>query len=382
MRLMTLPAVGGRAASMVSRPVHVCFVIDRLGRAGTESQLLALLENLDRARIQPSLCLLNGADAISRSLLPDNCPTIDLRLEKLTRPAAIVAAVRLAGFWRRQRVDVVQTYFLDSTYFAVPLARLCGIRQIVRVRNNTGYWQTPTHRWLGRVLGRLCRVTLTNSEDGRQAVLGCERLAPDRVQVLENGIDLARFPDIRPPNTGQATVRIGVVANLRPVKNIDGLIRVAANLCRQNTRVHFVVAGEGPSRQGLEEEIRTAGLGSRFRLMGAVDDVPAFLASVDVAVLCSHSESMSNAILEYMAAGRAIVATDVGANARLVRDGREGLIVPPRDEKALAQGILRLLSDPPLALELGAAARRRAGAAFSRAAMVRRFEDFFVSLVK
>ncbi|MBO0697657.1 MAG: glycosyltransferase, partial [Zavarzinella sp.] len=142
----------------------------------------------------------------------------------------------------------------------------------------------------------------------------------------------------------------------------------------------FEVAGEGEQRPELERLIREARLVDRFQLLGPVHDVPSFLTGLDVAVLPSHSESMSNALLEYMAAGRAIVATDVGSNARLVRPGCEGLIVPPGDDGALQVAIFRYLESPPLARALGAAARLRAGE-FGREAMVRRFEDFFVSLV-
>ena len=110
-----------------TRPVSVCFVIDRLSRAGTETQLLALIRQFDRNRVRPSLCLLNGDDPESRELLPADCPTLVLRLGRMASLAAPGAATRLAAFWRRNRVDVVQTYFLDSGYFAVPLARLCGI---------------------------------------------------------------------------------------------------------------------------------------------------------------------------------------------------------------------------------------------------------------
>lgn len=367
------------AAAAGKRPVSVCFVIDRLGRAGTEGQLLALLQNLDRRTVRSSLCVLRGGGANAQSLGPAGCPVLDLGLGKLSSLRAIPAATRLAAFWRRHRVDVVQTYFLDSTYFAAPLARLCGVRHVVRVRNNTGYWLTPGHRRLGRLAGRLCSRTLTNSEDGRRA-LAAEGIPPSRVNVIENGVDLDRFPPAPPPDTGRAIVRVGAVANLRPVKNIDGLLRATAIVGRSDPRVRLDVAGAGDLRPELEEQIRRSGLEDTVRLLGSVGDVPGFLAGLDVAVLPSHSESMSNALLEYMAAGRAIVATDVGSNARLVRPGREGLIVPSGDDTALAGAIQRYLRSPPLAREFGAAARGRARD-FSREATVRRFEDFFLSLV-
>jgi glycosyltransferase involved in cell wall biosynthesis len=378
MRLLSLPFP--LALSPARRPVSVCFVIDRLSRAGTESQLLALLRHLDRRRVEPSLCLLNGDDPESQALLPSGCPVLNLRLRRLASVATPAAAARLAAFWRRHRVEVVQTYFLDSTYLAAPLARLCGIRNVVRVRNNDGYWLTRRHRWFGQAMGRLAHVTLTNSEAARQAVLDAEALSPSRVQVIENGVEVERFATPRPPDTGRSAVRVGAVANLRLVKNIDGLIRVAADICRNDHRVRFEVAGEGNQRPALDQHIRAAGLSDRFVLRGAVDDVPGFLSGLDIAVLPSHSESMSNALLEYMAAGRAIVATDVGANAQLVRHEREGLIVPARSEPALRGAILQLLENPELARTFGDAARRRVEAEFGRAAMVRRFETFFESL--
>jgi glycosyltransferase involved in cell wall biosynthesis len=378
---LSLPAFLQQRQTASHRPVHVCFVIDRLSRAGTETQLLALIRNLDRDRVRPHLCLLNGEDAESTSLRPQDCPTLLLGLNKLIGVGSLPAAARLAAFWRRHRTDVVQTYFKDSTYFAAPLARLCGIRKVVRVRNNVGYWLTPSHRLLGRIIGRLT-TTLTNSEDARQSVVQSERLAPRRVQVLENGVDVERFQHTPLPDTSQAVVKVGAVANLRPVKNIDGLIRVAANICRNDGRVEFHIAGEGNERARLNAQIGTAGLAGRFVLHGSVVDVPKFLTSLDVAVLCSHSESMSNALLEYMAAGRAIVATDVGSNARVARDEQEALIVPPRDDRAVEIAITRYLRDPPLARRFGEAARMRAQSEFSREAMVRRFEEFFTTLVK
>lgn len=378
MHVLTSPQRLARPAT--NRPVSVCFIIDRLSRAGTETQLLALLRHLDRSRVRPSLCLLNGTSAECQSLLPVNCPVLDLRLRRLASLATPTAVARLAAFWRRHRVEVVQTYFLDSTYLGVPLARLCGVRRVVRVRNNAGYWLTPGHRRLGRLMGRLADVTLTNSGDARRSVLSTERLPDARVRVIENGVDLDRFPSVRPPDTCGSVVRIGAVANLRPVKNIDGLIRVATDICRNDHRIQFEVAGEGEQRTALEAQIGANGLSSQFMLRGSVDDIPAFLGGLDVAVLPSHSESMSNALLEYMAAGRAIVATDVGSNARLVRHGREGLVVRPADDRALADAVRQLVDHPELARTLGTAARRRAESCFSRAAMVPQFEAFYESL--
>src|SRR5262249_6636053 len=122
-------------------------------------------------------------------------------------------------------------------------------------------------------------------------------------------------------------------------------------------------------------------LGERFVLRGSVSDVAGFLRTVDIAVLPSHSEGMSNALLEYMSAGRAVIATAVGANPKLIQHGRSGLIVPPGDEAGLVEAIGQLLAHPLRAAAFGAAARTRVEAEYSRDAMRRRFEEFYRGLV-
>src|SRR5204863_5523296 len=125
-----------------------------------------------------------------------------------------------------------------------------------------------------------------------------------------------RFNRFLFPDTSKPRVRVGCVANLRPVKNIDGLMRAAKDALAKHPRLVFEVAGDGEQRAELERLHADLGLGDRFILRGSVADVAGFLRTVDIAVLPSHTEGMSNALLEYMAAGRAVVATDVGANAR------------------------------------------------------------------
>jgi L-malate glycosyltransferase len=260
----------------------------------------------------------------------------------------------------------------------VPLARLAGIRRIVRVRNNLGHWLTPAHRLLGRITGRLADVTLTNCEPARQALLSVEGGPGRKVVVLENGVDLDRFTALPPANN--PAPRIGVVANLRPVKGVDMFIRAAARLVSEYPWATFHIAGKGEQRPVLEQLIGELGLTGRVTLHGAVADVPAFLAGLDVAVLPSHAEGMSNAVLEYLAAGRPVVATEVGANAHLLGGGAFGLLVPPGSPKALAGGIGQLLADPAKAARLAAAGRLHVRDQYSRDAMRRRFEDFYEHL--
>lgn len=362
------------------RPVRVSFLIDRLSHGGTESQLLALIEHLNREVVEPNLVLLDGSDQVSQSLEPNDCPTLRLGLTTLKNPIATsYAADRLRRFWKVHRVEIVQTYFLDSTYFGVPLARACGIKHVIRVRNNVGHWLTPSHVALGRLMGRLAHRTLTNSEPGRLAILRAEGGSHGKLVVLENGVDLERFIHLSPPQFDSSTT-IGTVANLRSVKGLDILVHAAKNLLQRIPHLNFEVAGEGPQRSDLEKMIQDYEIQNRFRLIGQANDVPEFLSNIDVAVLPSRAEGMSNAILEFMAAARPIVATDVGANRQLLDNGKCGLIVEPNDPQALADALEQIVVNPILSSHLAVSARRRAVEHYSRAAMRQRFEAFYQRL--
>jgi glycosyltransferase involved in cell wall biosynthesis len=314
----------------------------------------------------------------------------------------------LARFLRRQRIDVLQVYFPDSTYFGVPVARFAQVPRIVCTRNNIGYWTTALHRRLGRFCHRLSAGLVANCQACSQAVTKGEGLSPRRIAVLENGVDLSRFPEPRWPyssvpmpepvpfplplqesstRTGRGTdspnysARIGITANLRPVKALDVFVRAAGELTETHPQVTFHIAGEGGLRLELEKLVADLGLTDRIFLPGTIEDVQNFLRDLDIAVLCSKSEGMSNAILEYMAAGKAIVATAVGGNVQLLEHERHGLLVPPGDPHALAEAMRRLLDDPALAIRLARSARERVEERYSRQAMVRRFEDFYEQLL-
>lgn len=370
--------VAMQTMSKSTAPVRVCFVIDDLSRAGTESQLLALIRNADRERVEPSLVLLNGDNAVSQELEPSDCPILRLGIRKLVGRQSWSAAQRLKQFWREHPADLLQAYFLDSAYFTVPIGKVCGIRKVVRVRNNLGYWLSRKHRILGRMIAPWVDVTLTNSQLGVEA-LRAEGTPTDSIVSIENGVDLERFENVSPPMTSSVP-RVGCVANLRQVKNIDGLLRAFRKVVEAVPNAELHIGGDGPEREALQTLQRELGIACHWH--GSVSDVPAFLASIDIAVLPSHSEGMSNALLEYMAAGRAIVATDVGANAYLVDGNSCGRLVPPGSDSALSVAIVELIENPATAQEFASSARQRVTDTFSRAVMCERFVQFYETLIR
>jgi len=146
--------------------------------------------------------------------------------------------------------------------------------------------------------------------------------------------------------------------------------------------VILVIVGEGPERANIEQMCREMQLEESVRLLGNRSDVHNVLHALDVAVLCSDMEAFSNAILEYMAAGKPVVATRVGSVEEQVEEGKTALLVPPRNPKQLADAILQLLRDPDTAAAMGLAGRKRVVRCFSIENMAREREDLFESLLK
>jgi L-malate glycosyltransferase len=378
----TAREVDGRATR--GFPVRVCFVIDNLGLAGTESQLLALINSIMHGgKVEPYLCVLDGASESSQSLEPKQCPVLRLGVWSLHHLSTLAKAWRFARFLRQNHIDVVHCFFPDSTRFAVPVARLAGVRRIVASRRNLGYWMSPWDRRLARLYRRWIDATVANCEACRRAVIEQEGVAPESVVVIPNGIDLGRFARIPAyaPSVNGSPRRVGMVANLRPVKAPDVFVRAAAIVAQSHPDVVFQIAGDGDT-DSARRLARECGVEGRLELLGRVEDVPSFLAGLDVAVLSSHSEGQSNSVLEYMAAGRPIVATAVGGNAELIADHVHGLLVPPGQPQLLAESITRLLSDTKLAEDLAVAGRRVAHEQYSIEAAVRCYEDFYQRFVQ
>lgn len=378
----------GRGASLrhaATQPIRVCYLIDDLGTGGTEGQLLSLIRHLDRQRFAPILCLLRGASARSRAMEPGNCPVIRLGVGSLRHPATASKLFRFARFLRRERVDVLQVYFPDSTCFGTVAAQVTRAPGVLCTRVNLAPARKGTQAWLSRLCHRLADGTIANSMATRAAALQHDGARLPTLHVIENGVEMTRFerlPGLETRVREGRLDRVGLVANLRPVKDPASFVRAASTVCALHRKASFHLAGEGELRPGLERLCADLGIQDRVTFLGDVRDIPGFLAGIDIAVLCSLSEGFSNALLEYMAAGRAIVATAVGGNEQLIRDGVNGLLVPPGAPAELARALRFLLEHPEAALRLGNAAKQDARCRHDAADRARRFEELYVDLGK
>lgn len=356
-------------------------------RGGTERQTLEFLRRMDRRRFRPHLgCLRSVTPALAAT---SPCPVVGFDLPRLRSPRLLKAFAGFVRYCRRHQIRVVHTFNPDSNFIGTLWARLAGLPVVVSSRRNIGWWQTPGDVARLRFLRRFTTHYLANSTAAAAVCRGSERVAARLISVIPNGVDAAEYRR-RDPEGARSLKQswgfppdafvVGAVGNLREVKNHSFFIRAAQRLHQQRPQTRFVVVGEGPLRAQLEREIEAAGLSQKFVLAGTTPDVPQTLAAFDVAVLCSHSESLSNAILEYMAAGLPVVASRVGGITDALKDGVTGLLYPVDDMPLFLAALHRLCDDEDLRRRLGDAASAHVEEHFTWSAVMDRTESLYESL--
>lgn len=274
----------------------------------------------------------------------------------------------LRALVKDRRIDIVHAHEYKTDLIGLILGRVDPVIPLATAHGWTGRSQKelrlyyPADRW---VLARYPRVVAVSSEI-RDALVR-SGVNAERVSVVLNGIDPQAFSRKREPvaeararfGFGKEAVVVGAVGRLEPQKNFPLLLRAFGSLVQEFPRAVLAVGGDGSLRAELETMVSRLNLNSRCRLLGHVDDISALHHALDLFVQSSDYEGTPNAVLEAMALETPVVATDVGGTAELARDGLEALIVPPRDETALAQAMRRALHDPCAAAERARAARRR-----------------------
>ena len=280
------------------------------------------------------------------------------------RPAAVAETVKLAQWLRGERIDLVHAHDFYAALLAVPAARLAGV-PVAMSRLDLVHWHGHARHLAFAAASHAADVVVANCQAVRDLVVHVERVSPEKVVVIRNGLDVARFDALRAaplqaplPDTGDTPLAV-LVANMRhEVKRQEDFLAAFALVRRGVPEAQALLVGEGRRAGELARLARELGLAEAVHFLGARQDVPAVLARATFGVLCSRQEGLSNAIMEGMAAGLPMVVTDAGGNAELVEDGARGFVVPPERPEALAQAMLRVLADPARARRMGQAARR------------------------
>jgi L-malate glycosyltransferase len=367
-----------------SLPIPIAIVLTSFDPGGTEHQMTELVRRLDPRLFTVHVVSLSGRGALRARIESAVASITDFPLRSFKSPSTLRQLARFARWCRDHHVRAVLACDFYANVFALPGAALAGVPVRLGARRDVFMPErTPAQQLLQRLAYQLAHRVVGNSSAAVEQLI--EEGVPDfRIVNIANGIDLARFgaaEPAAPASRDRSKNRrvITTVANLRPGKGHDVLLKAAARVVRRVPDVQFQIVGDGPRRRELEHLASALRISAQVSFLGHRDDVPAVLEQSDIFAFPSFMEASPNAVIEAMAAGLPIVATRVGGIPEVVEHERNGLLVPPGDDRALASAILRLIERPELATQLADAARQTVHGRFSFDRMVNEFQELFVS---
>jgi len=373
---------------------NVLHIIDSFDRGGTESQMAQLVRLLhDSERHRVSVACLRGTGVLREEIERLNLGEIaEYPLRNLYGTVFMKQVRRFARDLRAHKIEVLHAHGLYTNVFGLAAASLARVPARIASRRETGGLRDGARRWLERQSFRLAHAVVANAEAVRRDLVE-EGVPGSKVVVIHNGLDLRRVEprpgldrDARLNSLGLSAAAgrrlVTIVANLRhPVKDHPTFLRAARRVRERVADAAFVLAGEGGLTGSMRALAAELGIGADVFFTGRCERVAELLAASDVCVLSSSAEGFSNSILEYMAAARPVVVTDVGGAREAVVEGETGYFVPAGDDALMAERIVSLLEDPEGARRMGERGRRVVERKFSCEAQLENTERLYARLL-
>ncbi len=364
-----------------SRP-GLFLMTDSFETGGSERQFVLLAQNLrsDQFQLHTGCLLRKGPFADGFADVPEFNMGGSLYGWKSLRTRWL-----LSRHLRRNGVQVAHAFDFYTNLTMIPAARLARVPVVIGSHRQLGDLMTPAQFRAQFEAFRWCDAVICNSLAGanRLAAAGLPR---EKLQVVGNALPAEAFvaaPPALPRRPG--LLRVGMVARMNArYKNHSGFLRIAARVHQQLPGVEFVLVGDGPLRPEIEQEAQNLDLGANVTFLGDRRDISAVLAAMDVAVLTSDSEGLSNVILEAMAASVPVVAYDVGGNAELVNEQR-GALIAAGDEAGFADAVVLMLAASSSSVsrqQLGSSARCFAEENFSLERVRSRYLELYETLLQ
>jgi len=363
-------------------PLRVMFLITSMPVGGAETLLVELIRRIDRQRFLPELCCLKQFDRLGEALSREVPAFTGL----LSWKYDFTVLWRLTRLMRRRRIDAVVTVGAgDKMFWGRLAARLAGVPVICSALHSTG--EPDRVEFSNRLLAPLTDAFIAVAEPQGRYLAAHEGCPAHKIRVIPNGIDVERFSP-RPANRQlqeelkldpQAPV-VGIVAALRPEKNHEMFLHVAAFVHRRLPAAQFLIVGDGPERPKLESLAKDLGIAESIRFLGTRSDINEVLSLMDVVLLTSHTEASPICLLEAMASGKPVVATRVGSVAETILPDLSGYVVSPNSSQDMADRVLDLLGDRNRAAQMGSVGREHVVAQWSVDRMVQGYENLIADI--
>ncbi len=363
------------------RPLRILFLTTSMPVGGAETLLVNFVRGLDRGRFAPEIVCLKERGPLGEELAAE----MPVHAHLLSYKFDLRVLGRLWRLMRSPRADAVITVGCgDKMFWGRLAAQLAGVPVIASALHSTG-WPDGVGR-LNRLLTRWTDAFIGVAEAHGRHLVENERFPADKVAVIYNGVDTARFA----PRDSTAIRQslgiaadapvIGILAALRPEKNHELFLAGAERILAELPTAHFLIIGDGPRRRELESVADLLNITPAVHFLGSRSDVPELLAACDLVALTSHNEASPVSVLEALSTGCPVVASDVGSVRETVVDGETGRLFPDGDLAAFVAAAVDLLRDAPLRSQMGAEGRRRVEARWSLQAMVGGYEQLIERL--
>jgi glycosyltransferase involved in cell wall biosynthesis len=362
-------------------PIPVLLMVRELNLGGSERQMTEMAKALDRSRFDPRVGCFRPAGLRAEDLRAAGVPIVHFPVPSL---ASVMGALRIAAYVREQNIRLVHTFDTPANLYGVPAARMAGSAVVVSSqRVDRALWPALLRHGL-RVTDRLVDGIVVNCEFLRRHLRDDEKAPAGLIHLCYNGIDTCAFQAVRgarPEALQAATLVVGVVCGLRPEKGLDTLLDAFASVRGLVPGMKLAIVGSGPCLTDLQDRARALGILPDCIFEPATPRVADWLHAIDIFVLPSLSEALSNSLMEAMACGCCVSASRVGGNPELIAHGETGMLFEPRDAAGLAEVLRLLVRDPTRRAELAGNAARLIHSRFTREAAALRMGEIYTALL-
>jgi len=375
------------APGSAAKPIPILLMSHALHHGGGERQLALTALTIDRSRFEPHVGSCEGGFWVDR-LREAGVPFFRMGPRSLVGLSAWREARRLRAYIREHGIRIVQTFDYTMNVLGIPAAR--SVPGVITISNQRCHMSLVPrrYRWLNRFAHRIAAGIVVNSEALRRHLTEDHSVPNRKIFTCCNGIDTTVFhpvprpelPGLEGAGPAEGRLVVGTVCVLRAEKNLSMLLEAFEAVARNRPGIRLLIKGSGPEEQALRALAVSLNIEGKCVFQPSTPDVTPTLSAIDVFVLPSLTEGLSNALMEAMACGCCVIASAVGGLPELVSDG-SGLLFPSRDQDALTARLSEVLDDTGRRQALGAAARERMCREFSLTSAVRKMQEIYADVL-
>ncbi|NQT22672.1 MAG: glycosyltransferase [Candidatus Omnitrophica bacterium] len=365
--------------------LRVMHIVQSLDMGGLENVVLNAIKHSDKEKFNFAVCCLSEKSDLREQLQSEG---IQITYLKKRRGFDLSLAFKMAEMIKKKKIDILHTHNQRPQFYGSLAAKISGTI-LIHTRHGRDEFENRKSVFLSRFFTVFADKVVPVSEDIRRSAITAERVPQNKFNVIRNGIDAGKFANV---TVSQEKLReslevglddslIGIVARLEKVKNHKLLMDAFKKVIAIKLKCKLLIIGDGALKNELVRYANMIGIIRNTLFLGLREDIPELLSVLDVFALTSFSEGISLVLLEAMASGKPIVATDVGGNSELIENGINGFLVSSGDVEAVAASILKILNDDRLSRKMSAANQKKAFMQFDISRMCSEYEKLYESMI-